>query len=594
MTVQIALLLGLMLVAVYLFSTERFPADVIALALLIVLVLTGLVPLQKAFGGFGSETVVLLGGLLVLTAAMEQTGVIEIVSRSILRRTGTNPNLILLLVTTTVTLLSAFMSNTASTAFFIPIVIGLARKAKVPASRFLMPLAFASIGASSITLISTSTNLVINGLMLEYGMPPMGVFELTPLGVPIAVCGLAYMLLLGRHFIPERDAGEGAGTCLGTRPYHAEILILQNSPWVGRTLEHAALGHDLGLTVTQVIRNKTEFLPARGSVVLAAGDVLLVHALKENVLKIRNTPGIQIKSDVSPLNADPAHGQNVVLVEVILLPGHWLAGRSLQNVRFREHHGLQVLGIHRKGKALSSKLGQVSLRVGDVLLVQGDPAQIHFLEEDHAFSVLGTVEEHPKLNTRQALLAVGIFAGALLLGTLKIVPLAVAVLIGVVAVFLARCLRPEEAYGIIQWKVIVLIGSMLGLGAAMEVTGTAKYLAELLIHFAGHADPTWLLAAFFVFTVILTQPMSNQAAAVVIFPVAFQTATQLDLNPRTFAMMTAVAASCSFLTPLEPSCLMVYGPGRYRFMDFVKVGLPLTILIFALALWLVPRVWPLR
>lgn len=594
MTVQIALLLGLMLVAVYLFSTERFPAEVIALALLIVLVLTGLVPLHKAFGGFGSETVVLLGGLLVLTAAMEQTGVIEIVSRSILRHTGTNSNLILLLVTAPVTFLSAFMSNTASTALFIPIVMGLARKAKVPASRFLMPLAFASIGASSITLISTSTNLVINGLMLEYGMPPMGVFELTPLGVPIAVCGLAYMLLLGRHLIPERDTGEQEGACLGTRPYHAEILILPNSPWAGRTLEHAALGHDLGLTVTQVIRNKTEFLPARGSLVLTAGDVLLVDALKENVLKIRNTPGIEIKSDVSLSNSHPAHGQNVVLVEVILLPGHWLAGRSLQNVRFREHHGLQVLGIHRKGKALSSKLGQVSLRVGDVLLVQGDPTQIRFLEEDHAFSVLGTVEGHPKLDTRRAVLSVGIFAGALLLGTLKIVPLAIAVLIGVVAVFLTRCLKPEEAYGIIQWKVLVLIGSMLGLGAAMEVTGTAKYLAEQLILFAGHADPIWLLAAFFVFTVALTQPMSNQAAAVVLFPVAFQTATQLDLNPRTFAMMTAVAASCSFLTPLEPSCLMVYGPGRYRFMDFVKVGLPLTILIFALALWLVPRVWPLR
>jgi di/tricarboxylate transporter len=595
MTLEIGLLLVLILAAVFLFSYEKIPADVVALGILILLVLLGLVPIDKAFGGFGSDTVVLVVGLLVLTAAMERTGVMDMAARLVLRHTGTNPTGILLLIMVATTILSAFMSNTATTALLLPVAIGLARKAHVPASQLLMPMAFASIAASSLTLISTSTNLVINGLMLQYGMKPLGLFELTPLGLPIALGSLVYMFFIGRRLIPHRDQTGRSDEALGQRPYHTEVLILPTSPWVGKTLEQAALGRDLDLHVTKVVRKegRDQFLPARASTVLAAGDVLLVEGLKENVLKIRDIPGIEIKSDVTMSSPEPKSGRDQALVEVILLPGHWLAGRSLRHVSFREHYGLQVLGIHRKGKSLSSKLGQVSLRVGDVLLVQGDGERISSLEHDRAFRILGPVTGD-QLRTHRALLAISIFAGALALGTLNVVPLTVAVLMGVVLMFLTRSLTPEEAYSAVEWKVIVLIGSMLGLGVAMEVTGTAKYLAGLIVHFAGEAGPVWLLGGFFLFTVLLTQPMSNQAAAVVVFPVAYQTAMQLGLSPRSFAMMIAVAASCSFLTPLEPSCLMVYGPGRYRFLDFPRVGLPLTVVIFALALWLVPRIWPLR
>jgi di/tricarboxylate transporter len=340
------------------------------------------------------------------------------------------------------------------------------------------------------------------------------------------------------------------------------------------------------------VRNKETYLPPHSSTALQAGDVLLVEGMKENVLKIRDIAGIEIKADV-PLSDPAAIGQDLALVEVILLPGHWLVGRSLRNVGFRQYHGLQVLGIHRKGRNINAKLSRVSLRVGDVLLVQGDRERILSMEQNHAFRVMGTVEER-QLNTGRAAVSVALFAGVLVLGTLKVVPLTVAVLIGVVLMMLTRCITPEEAYNDMEWKAIVLIGSMLGLGVAMEQTGTAKYLAGLVVDWVGHLGPTSILAGFFAFTVLLTQPMSNQAAAVVIFPVAYQTAVQLGLNPRAFAMTIAVAASCSYLTPLEPSCLMVYGPGRYRFLDFVKVGLPLTAAILVLAVWLVPRIWPLR
>jgi di/tricarboxylate transporter len=592
MTAEIATLICFTVAAVILFSLERFPADVIAVGLLISLVLTGLIPVDKAFAGFGSDTVVLIAGLLVLTAALERTGVMEIVARNILQRTGTDLSRIVLVVMVATTSLSAFMSNTGATAFFLPVVLGLAKRARVSPSRLLMPLAFSSIVASSVTMISTSTNLVVNGLMNQYGMASMGVFELAPVGIPIAITGVAYMFFLGRHLIPNRDASGELDQNLGHRPYATEIVVLPTSPLVGKTLEEAALGRDLDLTVTRVVRDKDSYLPPHGTTALEAGDVLLVEGMKENVLKIRDTAGIQIKSDAK-LSDPTLPEKDTALVEVILLPGHWLVGRSLKNVGFRQYHGLQVLGIHRKGRNISAKISRVSLRVGDVLLVQGDRERILAMERNHAFRVLGTVTEK-QMNTRRAAVAVAIFVAVLAAGSLKLVPFAVAVLIGVVLVVMTRCITPEEAYCDLEWKAVVLIGSMLGLGVAMEQTGTAKYLAGFVVQAVGDLGPTGILAAFFICTVLLTQPMSNQAAAVVIFPIAYQTALQLGLNPRAFAMIIAVAASCSYLTPLEPSCLMVYGPGRYRFMDFVKVGAPLTFATMLLALWLVPRFWPLH
>ncbi len=227
-----------------------------------------------------------------------------------------------------------------------------------------------------------------------------------------------------------------------------------------------------------------------------------------------------------------------------------------------------------------------------MLLVQGSQRQIAALQEDNLFDVLGVVESQ-RFNRKQAWTVITIFAGALLLATFKIVPMPAAMLLGALMVFVTRCISPEEAYRRVEWKVLILIGCMLALGVAMQTTGTAAFLADLLVDWVGHWNPLWLLAGFFTLTVLLTQPMSNQAAAAVVIPVALHTAMQLGLNPRTFAMMIAVAASTSYLTPLEPACLMVYGPGHYRFVDFLKVGGLLTLVVFLIAIGLVPLIWPL-
>jgi di/tricarboxylate transporter len=388
------------------------------------------------------------------------------------------------------------------------------------------------------------------------------------------------------------DAAQtNASGLLTTKPYLSEIIILPNSEFVGKTLAESAIGRDLDLTVVRVIRKDTNYLAPSPDLRIEPRDVLLVEGRSDDILKIKDTAGIEIKADVE-LSDPEVHTEDLGLVEVILLPRSPLIGRTLKGIHFRERFGLQVLGVNRHGEDLRRKMSIEPLRMGDTLLIQGRHENIAALEEDGSFRIIGTFHEK-RPHRKRAPLAIAIFVGALLLATFKVMPLHLAVILGSVVAFLTRCVTPDEAYREVEWKAIILIGSMLALGAAMEKTGTAKYLAGLIVNWTGQAEPVWLLTGFFALTVALTQPMSNQAAAVVVIPIAIQTALQLGLNPRTFAMMIAVAASCSYLTPLEPSCLMVYGPGRYKFTDFLKVGSLLTILIYVIAILLVPRVWPL-
>jgi di/tricarboxylate transporter len=591
MTGQIALLLFIIGVSLALFSFEWVSADITALGILLTLVLTGLLPASEAFAGFGSDAVMMILGLFILTAALVHTGIIDMVRRAILHRTGDNPHRVSAVIMIVSATLSALMSNTATTAFFIPVTISLARKIRISVSKLLMPLAFSSILASSVTLVSTSTNIVISGLIVHYGMRPIGMFELTLVGIPIAVVGLIYMFWVGRRLIPVRDGPDELDEEFDIRPYLTEVLILRNSPLAGKTLAKSGLGRDLDLTVLRVVRDKQRYLAPQASLRLEEGDVLLVKGSRNEILKVKDTVGIDIKADVE-LSIPDLEAEEVRLVEAILLRRSPLIGRTLKQVGFRERYGLQVLGIHRRGKTILRKISQIPLRIGDQLLIQGDRRNIAALDENNTFRVIGTVE-YKRPNLKRAPMAIAIFAGVLALVASNVLSLPVAILLGALIAFLTRCITPEDAYRQVEWKALIVIGCILSLGSAMEHTGTARFIAAWIVDLIGHAHPAWLLSAFFALTLLLTQPMSNQAAAAVVVPVAIRTAFQLDLNPRTFAIMIAIAASCSYLTPLEPSCLMVYGPGRYRFADFLKVGSLLTVLIYILAIVLVPLAWPL-
>lgn len=593
MTLSIALVLTIIVVALILFAFEWVAADVVALGILLVLIFTGLLPAQEAFLGFGSDTVLMLLGLFILTAALLRTGVVEWAGRLLLQYTGDNPNRLFATIMIAPASLSAVISNTAATAFFLPVVLGVAKRTQTSPSRLLMPLAFASILSSSVTLISTSTNIVISGLLTQYQLPPMGMFELTPVGLPILIVGLTYMFLVGRRLIPDHGNADGISN-LGNRLYLSEMEVRPDSPLVGKTLLESGLGRTFDLKVLWLVRGDDRYFIPHVNRRLQAGDLLLVEGQREEILQVESRIGMTLRDNIK-LSDPGLKDADIQLAEVMIMPRSPLIGLSLREYQFRDRYGLQVLALYRHGETIRQKIGQIPLRVGDVLLIQGHRTStplISTLEEENVFQVLGTVEEELPL-VKRAPLAVAIFAGVLLAAALNLLALPVAVLLGALLVFLTRCITPDAAYRQVEWRALILIGSMLAIGRVMQSTGTDQFLADQIVSLLGGAHPLWLLTGFFVLAVALTQPMSNQAAAIVVVPIAIQAAIQLGLNPRTFVMMIAIAASTSYLTPLEPSCLLVYGPGNYRFMDFLKVGALLTLLIYLVSIVLVPMIWPL-
>ena len=590
MTLSISLLLLILVIALLFFSFEWISPDVTALGVLLALIVLGLVPLDQAFSGFGSDTVMLLLGLLIMTAALMRTGVVEVVGRKLLEFTSKRPASLLPATMLAVALLSTVINNTAAAAFFLPVILGLSQRAKMSASRLLMPMAFGAILASSVTLVSTSTNVVVSGLITQAGLRPIGMFELTPVGIPVLVAGLLYMLFIGQRLIPERSTSETLTELFGLRPYLAELRIAPDSSLAGKTLAESGLGRNFDLTVLAIIREGKRQLDPSAEAQLQSGDMLLVEGSSESILKIKDAAGIDLQADAK-FSDDDLQNEGLGLAEVVLLPRSPFIGRTPKGLQMRERYHIQVLAINRRTGVIRSKIADTRLQLGDVLLVQGSEKQIAALQTENAFDVLGVMDAQ-RFNRQQAWTVIAIFTGAFLLGALQLVPLPAAMLLGALLVFVTRCITPDEAYRQVDWKVLILIGSMLALGVAMQSTGTATFLAERLTALVGTWNPLWLLTGFFLLTVLLTQPMSNQAAAAVVIPVALQTAVQLDLNPRTFAMMIAIAASTSYLTPLEPACLMVYGPGRYRFMDFIKVGGLLTVVVYVLAILLTPMLWP--
>lgn len=585
---EITLVLGLVSLAVLLFSIERIPFEVTALLILSLLLVTRILKPEQAFAGFGSDTVVMIAGLFVLTAALLRTGVVDNIGR-LMSRGGVSPNSLAIIVMLTVTTLSAFISNTAATAVFVPLVIGLARRAKISPSKLLMPLAFASILSSSVTLISSSTNIVISGFLPRYRMEPIGMFEMAPVGIPITIAGLIYMIVIGMKLLPSH-ADEPLDEEYHLRDYLTEVLILPDSPLIGNSLVESKLSEKDLFTVS-ILRGKEQILSPRPREVLQSGDILLVEGSAEDILSIKKTAGLEIKADFK-LASDPFQSDQIKLAEVLVMPNSKMRGETLKRARFRALYGLIVLAINRQGVTLRTKISQIPLKIGDVLLVQGNKENIQRITAE-GFSILSDVSSlQPR--SPKAGIAVVIFIFSIVLGTLKLMSFPAAMLIGTVLMFLSRSITPEEAYTAIEWRILILIGSMLALGLAMEESGAARFLADIIIEYTGSLGPKAVLASFFLLTVLLTQPMSNQAAALVLLPVAIQTAASMQLNPRTFAMIIAVAASCSYLTPLEPSCILVYGPGRYKFTDFLRVGAALTLVIFVISMILIPRFWPLN
>jgi len=524
--------------------------------------------------------VLTLASLFILTRVLLRAGVIEWVGHTLARR-ARNASMMVRGILSAVAGVSAFTSNTATTAVFLPVVTGLARRAGIAPSRVLMPLAFASILGGTITVIGTSTNLVVSGALPGLGLKPLGFFELAWVGLPVAAVGMLYLFFIAPRLLPEADAALEESL----RAYLADLTVAPGSPLTGQTLRETGLGRDYGLTVVAVRRGGDTVYGPGADFRIQEGDTLAVEGPTDRILTGKSTLGVFSKSE-QKLQAE---GETPVrLVEVVVMPGSPLTGRTLREARFRERYGVSVLALHRRAQTVE-RLGGLRVQVGDVLLIQGSPDRISALG-DH-LTVLGDLTEEQR-ELRKAPLALLLFGGAVLAGGLSLVPLSVAVVVAVALALALRIISPEEAYRAVEWPVIVLVACMLAFGTAFEDTGAAKVLTGALSGLLEPLGPYGLLAALFAVTVALTQPMSNQAAALVMLPLAIGTAKALGYDPRPFVIGITIAASNSFITPLEPSCMLVYGPGRYRFMDFVRVGMGLTLVTFVVALVVIPRVWP--
>jgi di/tricarboxylate transporter len=591
MTSQIAIVLVLLVVGLVLFGSERVRIDIVSILLVIALVVTHTLSVSEAFAGFGNDIVITIAGLFILTGGIAKTGVIDVMGRRLHRIAGESEFRIAALIMFAAALCAAIMKNTTTTAMFLPVVLGIAARRNISPSKLLMPLAFGAILGGTCTLIGTSTNLAVSGALPRYGIEPFTMFELTKVGIPIVGLGMLYMLLIGLRLLPRRESAQSLTEQYHVRQYMTEVIVLDDSPLIGKTLAQARISDDLDLTVLGILRGDQQYRVAPHPMEqIKAADLLLLQGRVEDILRVKSETGIEIKSDFT-LSDTLLEGKDVELFEAMIPRGSDFIGNTLKRLRFRKRYELIVLAINRHGVNLLLKVSGVKLRFGDVLLIQGNREHVEALAADGQILLLEEISERQArpAKRRWALLAFGLFV---FLSVTHIVPLPIAVLLGVMILLASQSLRMSEVYDQIDWRLIVLIACMISFGAAMEKTRADQYLADFIVRGTGEYGPVAVLAGFFVMTVALTQPMSNQAAALVMLPIAVKTAIALGLNPRAFAVTVTYAASCSFLTPLEPACVLVYTPGRYRFSDFFKVGSILTVAVFVIVIWLVPVFWP--
>ena len=585
---EITVVLGILFFAVVLFSLEVLPIEIISISVMLLLLLTGVLSPTEAFSGFSNEALIMIAGILVLTGGMIQSGVAEKIGQGIYSLARQSHRRVQLILLGTTCAVSAFINNIAATAMMIPAAMALARKTRSAPSRVLMPIAFASMMGGTCTLIGTSTNVAVSGMLPQYHLAPLTLFELTPLGVLISLAGVLYMAAIGYRFLPEYH-GELVDD-FHVREYLTEVVILSHSPLVGKSIEESHLGQDLDLNIVGIFREGNRILAPERGVTLRSGDILLVEGKAEEIHRVHEVEGLEIKADVRFHDKNLTSGQ-VKMVEISLPHHSALVGKTLQGINFRARYGLNALAVYRRGETLLEKVGKVVLRFGDLLLVQGEKKRIESLREDPNFILLGEVAPRHR-RRRKALLALGIFGAAILAGGGGLIPISVAFLTGAVLMVLTRCMSLEDAYRALDLRLILLIAGMFSLGVAMEKSGTAAFLATGLEKVFLPYGTMALLSAFFLLTVVLTQPMSNVTAALLVLPVALHAALDVGVDPRPFAIAVTVAASCSFITPFEPACVLVYGPGRYRFIDYFKHGLIPTLIVFAISMAVIPRLWP--
>ncbi len=584
----IAAVLILVCGAVVLFVTERVQIDLVALLVLASLLVSGLVTPEQGLSGFSNPATLTVAAMFVLSAGLQKTGAIGILGR-LLQRVGDKESHLLLAVMVPVSIVSAFINNTATVAVFLPYVVSAAvRRGKRP-SKLLIPLSYAAQFGGVCTLIGTSTNLLVHSIARRAGLPGFGLFEFGSLGLVLVGVGIAYILVVGRWLLPTRG-GDQLTAAYGLGEYITELRVLPASPLVGQRVCDTRLGSEHDVTVVELIRDAIKlWVPSRQ--IIQTGDVLLVRGRVADLMRVREALKVELEPEFH-LKDNALQGTDTVLVEALVAPNSGLIGRTLTQVDFRWRYNALVLAIQRRGQVLREKLANVRLQLGDAMLLLGQKDDITRLRLHEDFIILNELAEAGPRRSR-APLATGIVIGVVLLSALNLLPVVVAAVAGCAAMMLTGCLKPDEAYGAIDWRVILLLAGVLPLGIALESTGAATWITEHTVGNPGARGPVIALAMIYLMTAVLTEFMSNNAAAVLLAPIAISTAARIGVSPTPFLVAVAMAASTSFATPVGyQTNTMVYNAGGYRFTDFTKVGLPLNLVFWVVSVLLIPRFWP--
>ena len=584
--------LAVVLAVIALLVSERFSPPLVLLGAITLLLAAGVVDADEALSGFSNPAPFTVAALYVLAAAAEKTRVLDRVTERMLeagRPDGRGGQLRILAPTAAA---SAFLNNTPIVAMVAPSVAAWARRTGRSPSRYLLPVSFAAILGGVVTLVGTSTNLVVSGLLQDSGRSPIGLFELTWVGLPVAVVGLVFLAFGAPSLLPTRRAPSERYD-EDAREFTVEALVERASPLAGLTVADAGLRNLEGVFLVDIERGGRRIAPVSPDEELAEDDRLTFAGNVQRILDLQHRPGLVSAEERHFVAAGAAPNRR--LYEAVIAEGSPLTGATLKDVGFRGRYGAAVMAIHRADERLAAKLGEVPLRPGDVLLVLADRGFRRRGLAERDFSVVAPLEAEPPARREKAWVVAAVIAGLFAVvgtGALDILP---AALLAAFALVLLGVLSAGEARDAVDLNVVLVIAASFGLGAAMTASRLAGELAERFVEPFERIGDVGLLVGILVATVLLTELITNNAAAVLMFPIGIATAEQAGLDPRGFAVAIAVGASCSFLTPIGyQTNTMVYGMGGYRFGDFARVGFPLTLLVVVAAAAIIPLVWPLR
>lgn len=575
MPVEAWITVGIVAAVFALLVTDRYPSEGVLMGALVALMVFGILEPAAAFAGFSNPAVIALGGLYVLTGALRETGALDRPAQRLLAgvRSAATARRRLTLVTTP---LSGFLNNTPIVAMLMPIASAWARHTRHSPRELLLPLSYAAVLGGTCTLFGTATHLVVDGALIERGLPGLGVFELSPIGVPVALVGLPLTWWLARRLLRSDAAHGPTDDAELRREYTADLVVTADSPLAGATVEEAGLRHLAGLFLVRVERAESVFAPVGPELLLEAGDRLTFAGVLDTIVELQRRRGL------APAEADSA--SDWVLTEAVISRGSPLVGVGIREANFRGRYNAAVVAVHRHGDRLGKKLGDIVLRHGDTLLLQADPGFARSWRDARDFYLISELSEATRPRHARAPVALACMAGVIGLAAAGVMPLAAAAVTGAMAAVLAGCLSFGSARRSIDISVLVVVAAALGLGRAVERTGVAAAIADQVALVGGSLSPVLLLALIYVAGMVLTELITNTAAAALLLPIALAVAGDAGLDPRPFVLATSIAASLSLATPLGyQTNMMVYGPGGYRFADFLRMGLPVQLVCGAVA-----------